>query len=69
LKDWKVMEVYKYSHCKRGIFKIVYLLDVFPVKIVSEDTRLLECYATLTGKCNNQPDYGTLHSFETFITY
>ena len=58
LKDWKVIKVHKYSYCEKGTYKIIFLLDVFPVKIVFEDTSLLECFALSTGKFNHQPDEG-----------
>lgn len=58
LKEWKVIKVHKYSCCKKGTYKIIFLLDVFPVKIVCEDTSLLGCFALSTGKCNHQPDEG-----------
>lgn len=52
------MKVHKYSRCKKGTFKIIFLHDVFPVKIVFKDTSLLGCFAMSTGKCNHQSDEG-----------
>jgi hypothetical protein len=58
LKDWKVVKVHKYSHSKRGTFKIIYLPDVFPVKVVSEDTISWDVMPHWLVDVNDKPDDG-----------